>query len=876
MPNANRHDQEFQTGRCPSESALALFASGQVGSGAVDAIRLHIHDCADCRMIVGHLAMSSIRQIDSNDVVLLPDALAADRDTIGGNISRYQVSRQLGKGAMGVVYEGHDPDLRRNIAIKVVELNETWRSSPGSFSLWEAQVMAKISHPNVIAVFDVGIIDNQMFIVMELADHSLRNWLHSKPQPWRDIVAAFVASGQGLVAAHGRGVVHRDFKSDNVLGFSHSKGTQWKVADFGLAHAERDSDPQQPIAGISHMVIGTPAYMSPEQWRGEPATQHSDQFSFCAALYEALWNQRAFAGATSQEVRSNVVAGNFQSPPDSEVPRRVVHAIKKGMSNQPAQRFATMSELITQLSPVKRTKWMVLAVFASGTAAAAALAASPIGSSPAADPCADVGAEMFQPTMELVPQVSRALRKSSFVNQHETAQRIESIIGTWRSEGAALVQTSCRARLVERSESVELHTLRLHCVQQNLQRVSYALQDLLHPTAQLTSIAVPTFISMVSLDHCRGDRSLLTPNESPEGIVLGRLHDAMLQRLTQLRELTETLADSAGEQQVYQSLGELALLASQHQFSRIEAQALSIVAAWQARHGELKESLLKFENAQVAAERSGNDETRAKIMLGQAAVLLQDNTEQGVARRSNLIDQARALAARTSDQATLAKCDKLETLVHVLQNPAKSVELMRSFVEQSMKSSSELDLCSNLNGFANLLLHVEQFNEARLVTQRAIDIRQRVLGERHPSLQRLYTLMAKIQNAAEEPSAALQWSNKSIDLIKMNTSEVSLTLLGALIERSTANGNLGKFSDAVVDASFVIDSSLRGRDSNTLLEAYRVRANAWYELRLGHNDRAARDAESALTLQQQIWPGAAADSSMLGLLSAKRQGKYPR
>jgi tetratricopeptide (TPR) repeat protein len=183
-----------------------------------------------------------------------------------------------------------------------------------------------------------------------------------------------------------------------------------------------------------------------------------------------------------------------------------------------------------------------------------------------------------------------------------------------------------------------------------------------------------------------------------------------------------------------------------------------------------------------------------------------------------------------------------------------------------------LDLCSSLNGFANLLLHVEQFAEARVVTQRAIDIRQRVLGARHPSLQRSFTLMAKIENAAEEPARALQWSNKSIDLIKMGTTDDSPALLAALVERSIANDNLENFSEVLTDTDIVIGSQWRNSNNNTLFETYRVRADALFEL--GRSEEAVHNAENALLIQQQIWPGDTADSSMVGILPTKRRSKY--
>ena len=220
-------------------------------------------------------------------------------------IGRFTVLGLVGRGGFGEVYAAHDPELDRRVALKVLSHTDD-RAAIERLHL-EAMTMARLSHPNVARVFDFGDVDGHLFVAMEfIRGVTLRTWLSGQPRHWREICEVFVAAGQGLAAAHREGIVHRDFKPDNVVIDDEGRA---RVIDFGLApppledpsdgclpaHTADEDDldttqPSQPARG------GTPAYMAPEQHLGRPADARSDQFSFCVALFEALLGHHPFIG----------------------------------------------------------------------------------------------------------------------------------------------------------------------------------------------------------------------------------------------------------------------------------------------------------------------------------------------------------------------------------------------------------------------------------------------------------------------------------------------------------------------------------------------------------------------------------------------------
>jgi serine/threonine-protein kinase len=305
----------------------------------------------------------------ANDVVV---STAAEPDAPDpARIARYLVLRRLGEGAMGVVYSAYDSDLDRKLAIKVVRGRPGHPSLGSTRVLQEAQAMARISHPNVVHVYEVGRDSaaplGQVFIAMEFVPGvSLTRWQeqHGKTASFATIMQLYLQAAAGLEAAHSSGLIHRDFKPDNVLV---GRDGRVRVVDFGLARAldgrqAPDSGSRIPVrqsgsgARLTQMgeVLGTPGYMAPEQVLGEEADARSDQFSFCAALYEALYKQLPFASDTFEQFANAVVAGKLSpvagKPADLEIPLVVEEALKRGLSRDPAARFPSMKDLIATLS----------------------------------------------------------------------------------------------------------------------------------------------------------------------------------------------------------------------------------------------------------------------------------------------------------------------------------------------------------------------------------------------------------------------------------------------------------------------------------------------------------------------------------------------
>ena len=296
-------------------------------------------------------------------------------------IGRFTAVRQLGAGGMGVVYLAYDEQLDRKVAIKL--LQERPSSATGSLGharlLREAQAMAHVSHPNVAAVYEVGKLGEQVFVAMEFVEgKTLTQWLSAETRDWRAVVEMFCQAGRGLAAAHAAELVHRDFKPENVIVGDDGRA---RVLDFGLARASKEL-PTVPPAEISSAelrmssslsaqltqagsLVGTPAYMSPEQYVRAAIDARSDQFSFCVSLFEGLYGSRPFWGQTLAELMAAITRGKVRVPRQHRpVPAFVHEAVVRGLNVDPARRWPDMPALIAALGrdPARRRRKIALRV----------------------------------------------------------------------------------------------------------------------------------------------------------------------------------------------------------------------------------------------------------------------------------------------------------------------------------------------------------------------------------------------------------------------------------------------------------------------------------------------------------------------------------
>ena len=352
---------------------------------------------------------------------------SADRPRVG----RYLIDRRLGAGAMGVVYEAFDPELHRAVAIKLLPQSPARRRENEARLLREARSLAKIKHPNVVPVHDVGSWERGIYIAMEFVDGGdLSDWLAKEDRSPKDIIRHFVQAGRGLQAAHDAGIVHRDFKPANTLV---SASGRVQVTDFGLASGvateagsrglhDRAVDAVDPRLTATGAVVGTPAYMAPEQLDGKKTDARADQFAFCVALWEALHGQRPFRGDTLLELR--VAIDNGPPPAPDSTSRKVDRALRRGLSFDPAARYPSMSALLRDLDPApRRSRWLTLGV--SSVAVVVAVAVRPVE---AVDPaCNAPEAELAELWGEVRPDLPRS------ADAQEVAARLEALGDEWVS-----------------------------------------------------------------------------------------------------------------------------------------------------------------------------------------------------------------------------------------------------------------------------------------------------------------------------------------------------------------------------------------------------------------------------------------------------------
>lgn len=296
----------------------------------------------------------------------------------GSVIGRYVVLAPVGAGGMGLVFAAHDPELDRKVALKVLrdDMQRTGATEGRRKLLREAQALARLAHPNVVAVHDVGVDQGRSFIAMEfIVGQTLRQWLDRQPRTTREVLDVFLAAGRGLAAAHAGGVVHGDFKPGNVLIADDGRVL---VTDFGLArpleHASPASAFEETAGRVSTdaltptsidlgEIAGTPAYMAPEQFASVPASTLSDQFAFVVAVWEGLAGRRPFHGESLPALIAAIVQGRIDEGSTAKIPRWLRPALRRALLAKPAERYASLVPLLAAMANDPRRRRRRLAVF---------------------------------------------------------------------------------------------------------------------------------------------------------------------------------------------------------------------------------------------------------------------------------------------------------------------------------------------------------------------------------------------------------------------------------------------------------------------------------------------------------------------------------
>jgi tetratricopeptide (TPR) repeat protein len=373
---------------CPTDDQLGAMIEHALGDAETERIATHLDSCAACQRV----ALAAVRAVAVSRPRGTPSGpYLAGGVPFGTTFGRFAVGRLLGAGGMGEVYEAYDAELDRSIALKVLRPEHARLADR---LVRESRMMAKIVDPAVITVHDVGRDRDAIFIAMELVRGTTLGAHVAARQPsWREIVALYQRAGRGLAAAHAVGVVHRDFKPENVLVELGGDAVQRVVVtDFGISRAaaapDSDADVQLTVPGVA---VGTPAYMAPEQLAGHAVDARADVFAFSVSLWEALFGARPFAGATVGAIREAMTR-----PPRAPggVPRRLVRALERGLAIDPEARWPSMAELVRELAEIlARRRRVQIAVAALGLVAIGIVGSLALARATHRDPCA-IGSEL--------------------------------------------------------------------------------------------------------------------------------------------------------------------------------------------------------------------------------------------------------------------------------------------------------------------------------------------------------------------------------------------------------------------------------------------------------------------------------------------------
>jgi tetratricopeptide (TPR) repeat protein len=559
----------------------------------------------------------------------------------------------------------------------------------------EAQALARLSHPNVVAIHDVGVAGPHIFLAMEFVEgKTLKEWLAAKPRSWRQILEVFLAAGEGLAAAHAVGITHRDFMPDIVV-----VGADGRVRamDFGLAHAHHETKKREVPLGDGDSpsaikraitqpgaMLGTPAYMSPEALYGKPTDFRSDEFSFRAALYEALYGVRSFAGETPAGIAAEMELGRLQPPPrNTPVPRRVQLLLARGLELDPAKRFQTLRALLIQLGRRKSAvRRQAIAALSLATVAAAALIVALITHRERTR-CADVEQRLAGVWYPHTKQSIREALMASGKPWASTAWRdVETRLDAYSRRWVELRRVACETRAGENDEALGQHLVFLSRCLADLQAVSKLLAP---PEPELAERMVATASALPPLDACAA--------VAPHRPARGPEHE---EALAQLASVKASL-DAARYAEALGGAEQLATAASGSGDRATLAEARLLAASAKARLGDARAADLAMEEAMLLASSTLDEELEARAWVERV----------GIAAMAGSPDAERWVRFA---RAAVARAGSLREL--------------------------EASLANNVGVLAYLQGH---YDDAVVAHEQALKLRAALLGEQHPQVARTHS-----------------------------------------------------------------------------------------------------------------------------------------
>ena len=750
----------------------------------------------------------------------------SDASEAPASVGPFVVHRKLGEGAMGVVYAGYDVDLDRKVALKLVRRQLLDHPAVRDRMVREAKAMARLSSPHVVQVYQVGPHRDGIYVAMEYVEgESLDGWLKQERRGWQAILRTICGAGRGLAAAHAAGLVHRDFKPDNVLV---DRAGHARVLDFGLVQSEQvgatiaDADePMQSTAGVEDTfhssgtrgdaidrsadhwsvrltqlgrAVGTPAYMSPEQHFGDPIGPFSDQYSFAVTLYEALYGTRPFNGDSWDSLKAQIRRAEVPPPPpDSRVPGWVFRVLLRALSVEPDQRWPGMEAMVDALERDPRKTRLRVAGLAGllGVASVASYAAAgartdePDRCGGGAHALVGVWDDARRQAVAAAFDATRTSFAADVLRRVES--RLDGYTATWVAEHRAACEAS-----VAGSQVGHLLDQRMACLARRRTHVSALVDVLATADRSVVENAVQAVAALPSLQACADAEALLAVPPPADA--------QMALRVDQLRRQLAQAEALEGTGRYEQGL----VLATK---VRGEADALGY-APLAAESALVEGSLLLAVGRSAEAEAALVEAAKLAIVQDMHAEAAEAAAKRIFVLSTGLRRHEAALAIQPMAEALVERThdDLLAALLHnnlgvaytVAGDLATGTRHFEATIAQLTAGDGPQDplIAATYNNLGNLYVEQDRPQQARASFTAALELFTTLVGDRHPHaawpLRGLGQVALKTENFAE----AERFYGDALTLMEAAFGPTQLHLIHPLVGLGRVYTRTGRAAEA--------------------------------------------------------------------------------
>jgi eukaryotic-like serine/threonine-protein kinase len=718
--------------------------------------------------------------LDGTGVLQTRADARSDDDEVGGLaagavIGRYVVLSRLGAGGMGVVYAGYDPELDRKVALKL--LLQGRRGSEGrSRLLREAQALAKLQHPNVVTIHDVGMHDARVWIAMEIVEgDTFGRWCGAKPRRWPEVLDVLVRAGRGVAAAHAAGLLHRDLKPDNVM-----VGTDGRVRvmDFGLARTQAESStpddieallqraadagsPSSKVEGLellltrSGALMGTPAYMAPEQFRNAELGSATDQFGFCAMAWEALYGVRPFAAHGVVDLAVAVLQAKRAAVPRGRaVPRWLRRVLDRGLSVDPQSRWPSMEALLEALERGQaRARWRRAGVAAAavGAMAAGVLGWQWLDAQRRIASCEADGSSIAEVWNDEVRETLRAALVGTGVSHAETtAEKTMPWLDAY-AQGWRTARTLACLEEVQGRWDAQLHARAQWCLDDRRMELEALVEELSRGEARAVDEAVAGAVGLAPLEPCQRpdalERTPMPPADAREAV------RAVWAERSRAIALQSTGAYEEGLEVARAALERAQVL----EWPPLVAETRFVVGMLLDAMGAYAEAEEALETAYFDAAQAGATELVAWVAIDLVFIVGYHLARHADGLRWSRHAEVALASLPDPEQIRLAGHLNNLALAHDRAGgyeDAKGLHARALAIREKALGPEHPDVAVSLNNLALVHAAAGGYEDAKKLHERALAIRETALGPEHPNVAMSLNNLALVHAAMGEHDTA--------------------------------------------------------------------------------------------------------------------------